>query len=66
MGMGSSGKIKTPAVEQTPVPAVAQSAQSVADQSSAAQAEARARRRGISATYSRFSGDQGGLGNKLG
>lgn len=66
MGMGSSGKVKTPVVEQTPVPAVAQSAQAQTDQSTAAQAEARARRRGVSATYARFSGSQGGLNNTLG
>ena len=61
----SSGSVETPKIEQTPVAAVAKSAQEHTAQSTAAQNEARSRMRGISSTYSRYSNSDG-LSNKLG
>lgn len=61
----SSGRVETPEIEQTPVAAVAKSAQEHSAQSTAAQTEARSRLRGISSTYNRFSNPDG-LSNKLG
>lgn len=63
--MGSSGNVSTPKIEQTPVAAVARDARPQAEMSTAAENEARARRRGISSTYTRFS-NNGGLSTKLG